>query len=160
METPTDDFANKLASIEQQVNRRFEDIEQSLETLKNDVATSRQHVQGDEERFLRLCHSVDYLLELCDPNYDTLACREMVLTMLGQRSARPFSGRTIRNRLLCKRIKRWCFFVVLISFAVVCMSFYGLHRQWCYLFVLVCLMGSILSAIGIRRIYKIVDVIW
>jgi hypothetical protein len=84
----------------------------------------------------------------------------MILNLLGQKSARPFSGRTIRNRQLCRRMKRWCLFVAFILFIVGCMSMYGLHRNWSYLLVIVCLSGSIISCIGLRRIYRIIDVIW
>ena len=113
-----------------------------------------------DERFLKLCHAVDYLLEQIDHNYDTLACREMVLSLLGQRSARPFSGRTIRNRRLCRRIKRWCFFVAIVLLIAASMSLYGLHHDWCYLLAIVCLLGPIISSIGVRRIYKIIEAIW
>jgi hypothetical protein len=120
---------------------------------------TRTTEQDDDKRFLKLCHAVDYLLERSDHDYDTIACREMILSLLGQRSTRPFSGRTIRNRMLCRRMKRWCLFVALVLFALACMSVYGLHRNWCYLMVIVCLAGSIFSSIGLRRIYRIIEMI-
>ncbi len=150
----------KIASIEEDVNRRFEEIERELNCLKTNSEKIVKTECKDDERFLKLCHAVDYLLERNEHDYETLACREMMFSLLGQRSTRPFSGRTIRNRQLCRRMKRWCLFVALILFIVACMSVYGLHRSWCYLLVIVCLSGSILSSIGLRRIYKIIDVIW
>ena len=128
--------------------------------MKTNLEKNRKHESIDDERFLKLCHAVDYLLERSDHDYESLACREMILTLLGQRSTRPFSGRTIRNRLLVRRMKRWCLYIGFILFMVAFMSLYGLHRNWYYLLVLVCLSGSILSSIGLRRIYKIIEVIW
>ncbi len=128
--------------------------------MKTNSEKTRTHECQDDERFLKLCHAMDYVLERIDHEYDTIACREMVSTLLGQRSARPFSGRTIRNRLLCRRMKRWCLLVALILFTMICMTFYGLHRNWYYLLVFVCVSGSIFSSIGLRRIYKIIEAVW
>jgi len=150
----------KIASIEEDVNRRFEEIDRELNSLKTNSEKSIKNESKDDERLLKLCHAVDYLLERNGNDYETIACREMIVSLLDPRSARPFSGRTIRNRQLCRRMKRWCLFVALILFIVACMSVYGLSRNWCYLLVVVCLSGSILSSIGLRRIYKIIDVIW
>jgi hypothetical protein len=157
---PIDEIWEKIASIEQDVNRRFEEINHDLTDLKTNSEKIHKTEAIDDERFLKLCHAVDYLLERTDHDYESLACREMILSLLGQRSTRPFSGRTIRNRQLCRRMKRWCLYVGFILFTVACMSIYGLHRNWCYLLVLICLSGSILSSIGLRRIYKIIEVIW
>ncbi|CAF0764159.1 unnamed protein product [Rotaria sordida] len=131
---PIDEIWKKIESIEQEVNQRFEEIDHGLNCLKEKTRGNECHY---DERFLKLCHAVDYLLERIDHDYDTLACREMILSLLGQRSARPFSGRTIRNRQLCRHMKRWCLFVALVLFIVACMSIYGLHRNWCYLLILV-----------------------
>lgn len=158
--TPIDEILQKITSIEQEINRRFDEIERELNTLKSNSEETRGNECQYDERLLKVCHAVDYLLECADHDYDTIACREMVLSLLGQRSARPFSGRTIRNRLLCRRMRRWCLFVVFILFIVACMSIYGLHRNWCYLLVVICVSGSIVSSIGIRRIYKIIEAIW
>ncbi|CAF1092639.1 unnamed protein product [Rotaria sp. Silwood1] len=154
---PIDEIWKKIESIEKEVNQRLEEINHDLNCLKEKTRGNECH---DDERFLKLCHAVDYLLERIDHDYDTIACREMILLLLGQRSVRPFSGRTIRNRQLCRRMKRWCLFVALVLFIVACMSVYGLHRNWCYLLVILCLSGSILSSIGLRRIYKIIEAIW
>ncbi|CAF0751468.1 unnamed protein product [Rotaria sordida] len=123
---PIDEIWKKIESIEQEVNQRFEEIDHGLNCLKEKTRGNECHY---DERFLKLCHAVDYLLERIDHDYDTLACREMILSLLGQRSARPFSGRTIRNRQLCRHMKRWCLFVAFVLFIVACMSIYGLHRQ-------------------------------
>ncbi|UJR36919.1 hypothetical protein I4U23_029631 [Adineta vaga] len=158
--TPMDEIWTKIASIEEEVHRRFEEIEHQLDDLKSNSEKSRAYECKDEERFLKLCHAVDYVLERMDYNYDTLACREMILSLLGQKLSRPFSGRTIRNRLLRRRIQRWCLGIVLILFMMACMSLYGLHRNWYYLLVLICVLGSLLSSIGLRRIYKIIEAVW
>jgi hypothetical protein len=155
-----DEISEKIASIEAEVNRRFEEINHELNGLKTNSENIRKNESKEDERFLKLCHAVDYLLERVDHDYETLACREMILSLLGQKSTRPFSGRTIRNRQLCRRMKRWCLFVALILFIVACMSVYGFHRNWCYLLVIICLSGSIFSSIGLRRIYKIIEAIW
>ncbi|CAF1165418.1 unnamed protein product [Adineta steineri] len=160
VETPIDEIRKKIESIEQEINRRFEQIDHDLDSLKTASEKTRAAECKEDERFLKLCHAVDYILEHTDNNYETLACREMTLSLLGQRSGRPFSGRTIRNRLICRRMKKWCLFNFLILFIVICMSIYGLHRSWCYLFVVVCLFGSLFSSIGLRKIYKIIDTIW
>ena len=158
--TPLDELTERIAFIERDVNQRFDQIEQDLRDLKNEAPQARLTRDANDERFLKLCHAVDYLLEHSNPDFDTLACREMIHTLLGQRSARPFSGRTIRNRQLCKRMKRWCLFVAAILFLVAGLAVYGLHRNWCYLIVLICLLGSTLSSIGLRRIYRIIEAIW
>ena len=152
MEPSSEDMWEKLDTIEREVNRRFDEIENEIQTLKE--------TRKDDERFLKLSHAVDYLLENSPSNYETLACREMVLSLLGQRAPRPFSGRTIRNRLLRQRMKRWCFFIAFVLLSVCCLSLYGLHRHWCYSIVAISLLGSFISSIGLRRIYKIIDVIW
>lgn len=131
-----------------------------MNDLKTGSNKIREHDCHHDENFLKLCHAVDYLLEHTEHDYDTMACREMMVSLLGQKTSRPFSGRTIRNRILCKRIKRWCVFIVLILFAMVCMTLYGLHRDWCFLLFIACLSGTIISSIGIRRIYKIIEAIW
>ena len=148
----------KINSIEREVNRRFDEIEDELKIFKTE--STKQNSTEHDERFFKLCHAIDYLLENSPSNYDTLACREMILSLLGQRSTRPFSGRTIRNRQLCRRMKRWCLLISFILFVVICLSFYGLHRHWCYFTVAVCLIGSILSSISLRRICKILELIW
>lgn len=135
-------------------------MDRELNSLKTNSEKSLKNESRDDERFLKLCHAVDYLLENTDHNYETLACKEMIWNLLGQKSARPFSGRTIRNRQLVRRMKRWCFFIALILLLAACMSIYGLHRNWYYLLVLICLLGSIISSIGLRRLYKIIDAIW
>ncbi|CAF3562747.1 unnamed protein product [Rotaria socialis] len=158
--TPIDEVRQQIVSIEEVVHRRYEEINDELNSLKTNSEKTRQNECHHEENFLKLCHAVDFLLEHMDHDYDTIACREMVSSLLGQRSARPFSGRTIRNRVLCKRIKRWCLFITFVLFIVACMTIYGLHRDWCYLLVIVCLSGSIISSIGVRRIYKIIEAVW
>lgn len=158
--TSSDEISEKIRSIEEEVNQRFDEIDHELNCLKTNFEKISNNESKDDERFLKLCHAVDHLLERTDQDYETLACREMILLLLGQRSSRPFSGRTIRNRQLCRRMKRWCLFVALILFMVACMSIYGLHRNWSYLLVVVCVSGSFISSIGLRRIYKIIDVIW
>jgi hypothetical protein len=150
----------KITLIEEEVNIRFEEIDHELKDLKTNSEKILKNESTDDERFLKLCHAVDYLFERIGSDYDAIAGREMILNLLGQKSARPFSGRTIRNRQLCRRMKRWCLFVAFILFIVGCMSMYGLHRNWSYLLVIVCLSGSIISCIGLRRIYRIIDVIW
>ncbi|CAF0810878.1 unnamed protein product [Adineta ricciae] len=158
--SPSDEISTRIASIEEEVNRRFEEIERELDDLKTQYEKRQEHESKDDERFLKVCHALDYVLERMDYNYDTLACREMILTLLGQKTSRPFSGRTIRNRLLRRRIQRWCLGIVLILFLMACMSLYGLHRNWYYLLVVICLLGSLLSSIGLRRIYKIIETVW
>lgn len=158
--TSSDEISEKIKSIEEEVNRRFEEIDHELNCLRTNSDKLLNNECKEDERFLKLCHAVDYLLDRTDHDYETLACREMILSLLGQRSTRPFSGRTIRNRQLCRRMKRWCLFVALILFIVACMSIYGLHRNWSYLLVIVCVSGSFISCIGLRRIYKIIEVIW
>jgi len=147
-----DDVLARIDLIEEEISRRFEQIDHELDSLKAEST--------NDERFLKLCHAVDYLLERSEYNYDSLACREMLSTLLGQKLARPFSGRTIRNRLLCRRLKRWCLFIGLILFLAPCMSIYGLHRNWYYLLVVICVTGSFISSIGLRRIYRIIETIW
>lgn len=156
----TDETSEKIRSIEEEVQRRFEEIDEELTRLKTETETLSRKESHEDERFLKLCHAVDHLLERTDNNYETIACREMILSLLGQKTARPFSGRTIRNRQLCRRMKRWCLFIAFILFLVVSMSIYGFHRNWCYLLLGICLSGSFISCIGLRRIYKIIDVIW
>ena len=158
--TSTDEISEKIKSIEEQVQRRFEEIDEELTRLKINSETILTKESHEDERFLKLCHAVDHLLERADNNYETIACREMVFSLLGQKTARPFSGRTIRNRQLGRRMKRWCLFIAFILFLVASMSIYGFHRNWCYLLLGVCLSGSFISCIGLRRIYKIIEVIW
>lgn len=158
--TSSDDLSEKIKSIEENVERRFEEIDDELNRLKDEFEKLSKAESRDDERLLKLCHAVDYLLERTDNNYETMACREMVYSLLGQKTSRPFSGRTIRNRLLCRRLKRWCLFIALILFLGVCMSIYGLHQNWYYLLVAICVSASFISSIGLRRIYRIIDVIW
>lgn len=158
--SPLDELRERITFIEQDVNQRFDQIEQELRDLKKESVQVRPTELVNDERFLKLCHAVDYLLENSNHDHDTLACREMILSLLGQKSARPFSGRTIRNRQLCKRMKRWCLFVAFILCVVAGLAIYGLHRNWCYLIVVICLLGSTLSSIGLRRIYRIIEAIW
>ena len=158
--TTSDDLSEKIKSIEEEVQRRFEEIDEELHSLKGDFEKISKTESRDDERFLKLCHAVDYLLERTDNNYETMACREMICSLLGQRTTRPFSGRTIRNRQLVRRMKRWCFFIALILFLGAAMSIYGLHRNWYYLLVVICLSASMISSIGLRRIYRIIDIIW
>ena len=155
-----DEFQQRILAIERDVKQRFEDIEKELENLRTNSIRSVQNQQRDDEHFSKLCHAVDYLLEQSKASYDTLACREMVLSLIGPRTARPFSGRTIRNRLLCKRVRRWCLFITLILIVLICMSMYGLHRNWSYLVVFLTVIGSIISSIGLHRIYTIIGDVW
>ncbi|CAF0828824.1 unnamed protein product [Rotaria sordida] len=67
---PIDEIWKKIESIEQEVNQRFEEIDHGLNCLKEKTRGNECHY---DERFLKLCHAVDYLLERIDHDYDTLA---------------------------------------------------------------------------------------